>query len=133
VARYVVDPQTLLRVVADDRRVAHGHQLVAQNSVRSDALGLLLTAVREGDLSEKEALATHTHLTELKMRLLGDRVSRGTAWQLARDHDWDSLHWAEYLAVARLQADALVTVNAELAALARGIVTVEPYEALFRT
>lgn len=132
-ARYVVDPQTLLRVVADDRRVAPGHQLVAPNSVRSDALGLLLTAVREGDLSEKEALATHTHLTELKMRLLGDRVSRGTAWQLARDHDWDSLHWAEYLAVARLQADALVTVNAELAALARGIVTVEPYEALFRT
>jgi predicted nucleic acid-binding protein len=133
VARYVVDPQTLLRVVADDRRVAPGHQLVAPNSVRSDALGLLLTAVREGDLSEKEALATHTHLTELKMRLLGDRGSRGTAWQLARDHDWDSLHWAEYLAVARLQADALVTVNAELAALARGIVTVEPYEALFRT
>ena len=132
-ARYVVDPQTLLRVVADDRRVAPRHQLVAPNSVRSDALGLLLTAVREGDLSEKEALATHTHLTELKMRLLGDRVSRGTAWQLARDHDWDSLHWAEYLAVARLQADALVTVNAELAALARGIVTVEPYEALFRT
>lgn len=131
-ARYVVDPQTLLRVVADERRVAPGHQLVAPNSVRSDALGLLLTAVRAGDLSEKEALATHTRLTELKMRLLGDRVSRSTAWQLARDHDWESLHWAEYLAVARLQADALVTVNAELAALAPGIVPVEPYEALFR-
>lgn len=131
-ARYVVDPQTLLRVVADERRVAPGHQLVALNSVRSDALGLLLTAVRAGDLSEKEALATHTRLTELKMRLLGDRVSRSTAWQLARDHDWESLHWAEYLAVARLQADALVTVNAELAALAPGIVPVEPYEALFR-
>jgi predicted nucleic acid-binding protein len=132
VARYVVDPQTLLRVVADDRKVAPGHQLVAPNSVRSDVLGLLLTAVRAGDLSEKEALATHTRLTELKMRLLGDRVSRSTAWQLARDHDWESLHWAEYLAVARLQADALVTVNAELAALAPGIVPVEPYEALFR-
>ena len=131
-ARYLVDPQTLLRVVADDRRVAPGHQLVAPNSVRSDALGLLLTAVREGDLSEKEALATHTRLTELKMRLLGDRVSRGTAWQLARDHDWDSLHWAEYLAVARLQADALVTVDPEVAALAAGIVPVEPYEVLFR-
>jgi predicted nucleic acid-binding protein len=132
VARYVVDPQTLLRVVADDRKVAPGHQLVAPNSVRSDVLGLLLTAVRAGDLSEKEALATHTRLTELKMRLLGDRVSRSTAWQLARDHDWESLHWAEYLAVARLQADALVTVTAELAALAPGIVPVEPYEALFR-
>ena len=131
-ARYVLDPQTLLRVVADDRRVAPAHQLVAPNSVRSEALELLLTAVRAGKLSEKEALATHTRVTELKMRLLGDRASRATAWQLARKHDWDGLHWAEYLAVARLQADAVVTVDAELAALAAGIVPVEPYEALFR-
>jgi hypothetical protein len=132
VARYVVDPQTLLRIVADERRVAPGHQLVAPNSVRSDALGLLLTAVRAGEIGEKEALSTHTRMTELKMRLLGDRVSRGTAWQLARDHDWDSLHWGEYLAVAKLQADALVTVDPEIAALAAGIVPVEPYEVLFR-
>jgi hypothetical protein len=93
---------------------------------------LLLNAVRAGDLSEKEALDIHNRVTELKVRLLGDRVSRGTAWQLARDHDWDSLHWAEYLAVARLQADALVTVDADLATLAAGIVPVEPYEVLFR-
>lgn len=132
VARYVLDPQILLRVVADDRKVASGHQLVAPNSVRSDALGVLLTAVRAGDVTDKEALATHTRVTELKMRLLGDRASRATAWQLAREHDWDTLHWAEYLAVARLQADAVVTVDSELAGLAAGIVPVEPYEALFR-
>lgn len=131
-ARYVVDPLTLLRVVGDERRVAPGHQLVAPNSVRSDALGLLLDAVRAGDLSEKEALGTHTRLTELKMRLLGDRVSRATAWQLARAHGWESLRWAEYLAVAKLQADALVTVDGDLAGLAAGIVPIEPYEALFR-
>ena len=58
-ARYVLDPQTLLRVVADERRVAPEHQLVAPNSVRSEALGLLLTAVRAGDLTDKDALATH--------------------------------------------------------------------------
>ena len=56
------------------------------------------------------------------MRLLGDRVSRRTAWQLARQHDWDTLRDAEYLAVTRLQADALVTVDPELAAVARDVV-----------
>ena len=131
-ARYVLDPRTVLRVVADERTVAPAHQIVAPNTIRSDALGLLLTAVRAGDLGEKEALATHTRVTELRMRLLGDRVSRSTAWQLARDHDWDTLRWAEYLAVTRLQADALVAGDAELAALAAGIVSVAPYEALFR-
>jgi predicted nucleic acid-binding protein len=63
-------------------------------------------------------------MTEIKMRLLGDRVSRRTAWQLARQHDWDTLRDAEYLAVTRLQADALVTVDPSLAAAARDVVAV---------
>jgi predicted nucleic acid-binding protein len=65
------------------------------------------------------------------MRLLGDRVSRRTAWQIARQHDWDTLRDAEYLAVARLQADALVTVDPRLAAAATDVVPVAPVEALF--
>jgi len=60
----------------------------------------------------------------IKMRLLGDRVSRRTAWHLARQHDWDTLRDAEYLAVTRLQADALVTVDPSLAATARDVVAV---------
>jgi hypothetical protein len=51
-------------------------------------------------------------------------VSRRTAWRIARDHQWDTLRQAEYLAVARLQADALVTVDPEMAALAQGVVPV---------
>src|SRR6201999_3744762 len=67
------------------------------------------------------ALAAHERMTEIKLRLLGDRVSRRTAWQIAREHDWDTLRDAEYLAVTRLQADALVTVDPALAALARDV------------
>ena len=44
-------------------------------------------------------------MTQLKLRLLGDRVSRSTAWKIARQQDWDSLRDAEYLAITRLQAD----------------------------
>ena len=57
-------------------------------------------------------------------------MSRRTAWQLARQHDWDTLRDAEYLAVTRLQADALVTVDRNLVAAARDIVSVADLDAL---
>ncbi|WP_314503548.1 hypothetical protein [uncultured Microbacterium sp.] len=44
----------------------------------------------------------------------------------------DELGPAEYLAVASLQADALVTEDPELMAAAEGIVAVAPYAALGR-
>jgi predicted nucleic acid-binding protein len=66
----------------------------------------------------------------VKMRLLGDRVSRRTAWRIAREQGWDSMGDAEYLAVTRLQADALVTIDEALARRADGIVPVAPLDAL---
>jgi hypothetical protein len=129
-ARYVVDARTVLHIVDGDLDIDPGHQLVAPNSIRSEALQLLLAAVRRGERTDRAALTTHERLTELKMRLLGDRVSRGVAWRIAREHDWDSLREAEYLAIARLQADALVTVDPDLAAKAVDIVPVAPLEAL---
>ena len=97
------------------------HQLVPPNSIRSQALELHLPRVRGGELSEPAALELHERITEIKLRLLGDRVSRRTAWQLALEHDWDTLHEAEYLAVAKLQADALITDDPGLAGLADGV------------
>lgn len=123
-ARYVIDAPTLLHLVENGLRVGAGHRLVAPNSIRSEALQLVLRRVRAGTLTDQAALALHEQMTELKMRLLGDRVSRRTAWQIARAHGWDTLREAEYLAVARLQADALVTVDRALAAKADGVVPV---------
>jgi predicted nucleic acid-binding protein len=122
--RYVIDARTLVHIVSDDIAVNPAHQLVAPNLIRSQALTLLLTAVRDGEISEAEALGRHERLTELKMRLLGDRVSRRTAWKIARDHGWPTTFDAEYLAVCKLQADAFVTVDPEMAAKAEGIVAV---------
>src|ERR1700744_6300755 len=121
-ARYVIDAPTLVHLVDAGLRVDPGHQLVAPNSIRSEALERLLRDVRAGQRTEAAALAAHERMTEIKLRLLGDRVSRRTAWQIAREHDWDTLRDAEYLAVTRLQADALVTVDPELAAVARNVV-----------
>jgi predicted nucleic acid-binding protein len=123
-ARYVIDAPTLLHIVDAGLRIDPGHQLVAPNSIRSEALELLLREVLAGNRAEQAALKAHERLTEIKMRLLGDRVSRRAAWQIAREHGWDTLRDAEYLAVTKLQADALVTVDPSLATTARSIVTV---------
>lgn len=129
-ARYVIDAPTLLHLVANDIQVNAGHQLVAPNLIRSQALALLLDAVRHGDLTEAQALERHERLTALKMRLLGDRVSRRTAWKIAREQGWETTYDAEYLAVTKLQADALVTIDPALAAKAENIVPVAPLDAL---
>jgi predicted nucleic acid-binding protein len=130
--RYVIDAPTLLHIVADDVPIDPGHQLVAPNLIRSQALTLLLKRVRDGDLTEEQALQHHQRLTELKIRVLGDRMSRRTAWKIARELGWDSTYDAEYLAVTRLQADALVTVDSDFATLARDLVPLAPLESLSR-
>ena len=131
--RYAIDAPTLLRLVTDGVEVdASSHQLVAPNKIRSQALQLLLDEVRAGRLDDRAALDRHEKLTTTKIRLLGDRVSRRAAWDLAREHGWDTIDDAEYLAVARLQADALVTIDERMIARASGIVVVAPFHDLLR-
>jgi predicted nucleic acid-binding protein len=130
VGRYVIDAMTLLHLVDSQVRVHPSHQLVAPTRIRSEALELLLDDVHRGVRQEKDALAAHTQMTELKMRLLGDRMSRGAAWKIARERGWPSLRDAEYLSVTRLQADALVTVDPGLTAKAEGVVPVAALERL---
>ena len=122
--RYVIDAPTLLFLVEEGIPVHPDHQIVAPNSIRSEALEILLGDVRRGVRTESEALELHERITEVKMRLLGDRVSRRTAWRIAREHDWARLSDAEYLAVTRLQADALITIDPRLMAKAENVVPV---------
>ena len=131
--RFVIDAPTLLHLVAEGVRVAPQHQLVAPNVLRSQALSLLYREVRRGDLAKAQARTLLDGITTMKIRLLGDRVSRSVAWQLAEQLDAGDTVAAEYLAVARLQADALVTSDPDLARQARGVVSLAPFEALLRT
>ena len=130
VGRYVIDARTLLTLVDQKVAVHPSHQLVAPTRIRSEVLELLLTEVNHCVRQERDALHAHTRMTELKMRLLGDRMSRGAAWKIAREQGWPTLRDAEYLAVTQLQADAVVTVDPELAAQADGLVPVAPFQCL---
>ncbi len=128
--RYVVDAPTLLHIVADGIVPGPQRQLVAPNLIRSQALSLLFEAVSTGYLTEELALQYHQRLTELKMRLLGDRVSRRRAWRIARAHGWETTYDAEYLAVTQLQADALITIDSALAMKAKDVVPLANLDAL---
>lgn len=130
--RFAIDAPTALRLLADERDVAGAHSLVAPAIMRSDALRLVYGEVRAGRLDDRAAKRTLEALASQKVRVLADRVSRATAFALARERDWDDTGPAEYLAVATLQADAIVTDDVTLIAGAEGVVPVVEYEALFR-
>lgn len=129
--RFVIDASTLLHVLESGRTGGPAHQLVAPASIRSKVMDLLLQKVRQGELTEPEALALHERLTETKLRLLNDRVSRRTAWDIAIQQGWDTIGDAECIALVKLQADALVTIDPHLAAAASDIIPVAGLERLF--
>jgi predicted nucleic acid-binding protein len=51
-------------------------------------------------------------------------------WAVAASRGWETTYDAEYLAVAKLQADALVTIDPALASKARDVVPLAPLDAL---
>lgn len=130
VTRYAIDAPTLLHLVTEQIEVHPDHQLVAPQAVRSQALQLLLDQVRAGEITEKQARDRHTRLTETRIRVLGDRVSRWTAFKVAQEQDWPTTSAAEYLAVTRLQADAFVTVDDRMRVLAEPLVPLAGVSAL---
>jgi indolepyruvate ferredoxin oxidoreductase alpha subunit len=130
VARYVVDCEVLLRIAAGDIEVAAGHQLLAPTLVRSQALAAMYAAARRGQVSAAEGRARVQRINSLKVRFLGDKVLQANAWEIAEQLAWETTYDAEYVALTRLQADALVTANADLARVVAGIVATAPIDAL---
>lgn len=128
--RYAIDAAVALRLIRERSDADRRHQLVGPSVLRSHALGELYRLARTGALDEADAREQLEALAALKIRLLGDRVSRATAWKIAASLGWDDIGAAEYLAVASLQADAFVTDDAVLAASAEGIVPIASYDVL---
>ena len=133
VARFVVDCETLLRVAAGEIEVAAGHQLVAPTLVRSQALSRLYEAARRGEISAAEGLERVTRINSLKVRFLGDKVLQRQAWKVADQLGWASTYDAEYVALTKLQADAFVTSDPQLAQAVSGLVETATVEALRST
>lgn len=129
-AKYVIEPAVALSLAAQNVAIPARHKLLAPSLLRSQVLALLFAQVRRGELSQAEASRRLDYLRRLQIRLLGDRVLQRTAWEMALELGWQDTFVAEYLALTRLQADALVTENSELAAAATPLVAVVSLEHL---
>ncbi|VTR76126.1 type II toxin-antitoxin system VapC family toxin [Cellulomonas hominis] len=128
--RVAIDAATAIRLVREGVVVPPGHQLVAPTLLRSQVLSSLYRDVRRGVLGADEARTLLDGVTTTKIRLLGDRVSRAVAWQVAAQLGWDDTADAEYVAVAKLQADVLVTADEALARQVADIVPTAPFALL---
>jgi predicted nucleic acid-binding protein len=128
--RFVVDCQTLLQIAAGEVEVAAQHQLVAPTLVRSQALAALYEAARRGEISAAEGVERVTRINSLKVRFLGDKVLQRQAWKVADELGWQTTYDAEYVALTKLQADAFVTSDRDLAQAVSGLVQTATVDAL---
>ena len=120
--RFVVDASAVLHLASTDSVVGDAHELLAPTLLRSQTLSDLHEAVHRGALDAGAAREQLRWIRQLPIRLLGDAVLRRRAWELADQLGWPQTYDAEYLALAQLQKGAFVTLNAELARSAEGIV-----------
>lgn len=129
-SRYVIGPDVAIRLARDQAVIRGGHQLLAPALLRSQVLSLLYQAVHRGELTRQDANRHLDYVRKLRMRLLGDRVLQNAAWKAASLLGWPDTFDAEYVALTQLHADALITLNRQLAVAVQGLVTVVPIEAL---
>ncbi len=131
-AKYVIDPDVALRLAAEGAVLPAEHQLLAPTLLRSQLLAQLYRLVRAGEMTREEAGRRLNYVRGLRIRLLGDRVLQEVAWQMAERLRWADTLDAEYVALTKLQGDALVMLSDEIGAAVAGLVAVAPYEALLR-
>jgi predicted nucleic acid-binding protein len=126
----VIGPDVVLRLALDGAQVPAEHHLVGPALLRSQLVSQLYQAVRRGEMTKPDADRVLDHVRALRIRLLGDRVLQSVSWKVADRLGRPDTFIAEYVAVTQLQADAFVTLDAELASAVKGLVTIAPIEAL---
>jgi predicted nucleic acid-binding protein len=128
--RFVVDSSAVLHLASAWIEVPSEHELLAPTLLRSQTLSALHEAVQRGEIAAEVARDQLARIGRMPIRLLGDAVLRRRSWEVADQLAWASTYNAEYVALTQLQADAFVTLDAELARSVAGIVTTASVDAL---
>jgi predicted nucleic acid-binding protein len=128
--RYVIGPDVAMHLARDEAVISDDHQILAPALLRSQLLSRLYQAVRRGEITKRDAERRLDYVRGLRIRLLGDRVLQGVAWKVADQLGWPDTLDAEYVALTQLQADALITLDPQLAHAVKDLVTVAPIQAL---
>jgi predicted nucleic acid-binding protein len=128
--RFVVDASAVLHLASAGIKVPDTHSLLAPTLLRSQTLSALHEAVQRGEIPANVARDRLARIGRMPIRLLGDAVLRRRAWDVAEQLGWASTFNAEYVALTQLQADALVTLDLDLARSVQGIVAIAPIDEL---
>jgi predicted nucleic acid-binding protein len=128
--RFVVDCGVVLRLASEELELPDEHRLLASTLLRSQTLSALHEAVYRDELDADAARDRLRRVNALPIRLLGDAVLRRRAWEIADSLGWAETYDAEYIALTQLQADAFVTLDAELAKRVERLVSTAPLDAL---
>jgi len=126
----VVDCGAVLHLASEEIEVPAEHELLAPTLLRSQTLSALHEALHRGEISADLALEQLERIWTMPIRLLGDAVLRRKAWRLAEQLGWAETYDAEYVTLTQLQADAFITLDAELARQVEGIVSIATIDAL---
>lgn len=129
-ARFVVDASAVIHLARAEFAVGGEHKLLAPTLLRSQTLSTLHEAVQRGEVSTEVARGCLARIGRMQIRLLGDAVLRRRAWELADQLGWSSTYNAEYIALTQLQADAFVTLDADLARSVHGLVATTSVDSL---
>jgi predicted nucleic acid-binding protein len=128
--RFVVDASAVLHLARAEVEVSGEHEFLAPTLLRSQTLSALHEAVHRGEMPADVAREQLARIGRMQIRLLGDAVLRRRAWEVADQLGWASTYDAEYVALTQLQADAFVTLDAELARSVEGVVETASIDAL---
>jgi predicted nucleic acid-binding protein len=130
VTRFVVDASAVIYLASEGIEVPAKHKLLAPTLLRSQTLSALHEAVERGEIPADLARERLAWIGRMPIRLLGDGVLRRRAWDLAGQLGWASTYNAEYVALTQLQADAFITLDADLARSVEGIIMTASIEEL---
>ena len=120
----------MLHLAAEEIEVSEEHELLAPTLLRSQTLSGCTRPCIAGELTQDVALDRLARVQSIPIRLLGDAVLRRRAWKVADELGWPDTYDAEYVALTLLQADAFVTLDAELARRVEGLVKTATVDAL---
>jgi predicted nucleic acid-binding protein len=129
--RYVIGPDVAIRLAGDEAVISDGHHMLAPALLRSQMLSLLYQAVHHGEMTREDAERRLFYVEGMQIRLHEDYLLQKAAWTVAEQLGWSDTFDAEYVALTQLEADALVTLDRQLADAVKDLVTVAPVEALF--
>jgi predicted nucleic acid-binding protein len=129
--RYVIGPDVAIQLAGEEAVVPDGHHMAAPALLPSQMLSLLYQAVQRGEMAKDDAERRLFYMQGMRIRLHQDYLLQKAAWQVADQLGWSDTFDAEYVALTQLEADALITLDRQLADAVKDLVTVAPIEALF--